>query len=108
MKPFESMTKYLCIGASYGFIRKCINTFQDPKILVSQEYDADKHKMIANTRSMLVSEKLSTIIAHTAFSTLYWPYFVTKDIVLTEAKLRKIELKEDNPFDMDLYWHITN
>ena len=104
------LTKYLCVGASYGFIRKSAHvTFQDPQINVTNKYDVNEHKSIVINRSMLVTEKVSTIIAHGTLSSLYWPYFMTKDLVLIEAKIRKINLKpDDDPIYMHLYWHITN
>lgn len=104
----NSFTKYVAFGGTVGFFRKSINViFYDPKINVSNEYDFEKRDRKIVNRSMLVTEKVSTIVAHSAICSVYWPYFMTKDFIEIEAALRKVDMKRDDYADSYI-WHILN
>lgn len=109
---YSNLNKYLAFGLGYGFVRKSSNViFQHPKIVISSEYNFEKRERVIVDRPMLVTEKVSTIVAHSAVSAVYWPYFMTKDLVFVEASLRNIELRRDvndNPYMSSVLWHVLD
>lgn len=106
-----NFSTFVKVGIAYGCTRKSIHViFHDPKINVSQKYDVDKRETVYVNRSMLLTEKLSTVVAHTALSGLYWPYFATKDIIALDAKISNVSLtKQDHEYLYDEHiFHILN